>query len=287
MAITKKTWRILMPLVLLSGVGWLYWGNNAIEVTRITVAAKGAPEGLKIAHISDLHNKPFGDVLIDSVRQAMPDVIAVTGDLIDSRNTDVAVAMDFIRQAVQIAPVYYVTGNHESRVKEYALLEEQMTAAGVTILQDERTTIVYQGMAVELLGLEDPSFTAADDEAVALRLEKMMTGASGYTVLLSHRPELIEIYASSQADLVLCGHAHGGQFRLPLIGGLYAPGQGLLPHYTAGLHKMDQTNMVISRGLGNSLFPFRCNNRPELVVITIVGAEKERAAVASNDSKEA
>jgi len=101
------------------------------------------------------------------------------------------------------------------------------------------------------------------------KLKALLIEDSTYTVLLSHRPELFDVYADNNIDLVLSGHAHGGQVRLPFIDGLAAPNQGLFPQYSEGVHENNRTKMVVSRGLGNSIFPIRINNRPELVVFTL------------------
>jgi predicted MPP superfamily phosphohydrolase len=276
----KKVMSIILSASIIAFSVWVYWGNTSIQTTQIKISSKKIPsyfDGFTIVQISDLHNAEFGDNqsrLLNAVKNASPDIIAITGDLIDSRRTDVAKAMEFIDGAVKIAPVYYVTGNHESRTEEYAKLKEQMTKAGVVILEDEGTTIKCGKASIHLLGLNDPDFTETDDayESAAMinaKLKDMLSENNEYTILLSHRPELFDVYAANNIDLVLSGHAHGGQFRLPFIGGLVAPNQGLFPKYSEGMYEKDQTKMVVSRGLGNSIIPVRINNRPELVVITL------------------
>lgn len=261
---------------------WVYWGNTSIQTTQISINSKKIPasfDGFKIVQVSDLHNAEFGynqSKLLRAVRDASPDLIAVTGDLIDSSHTDVEKAMDFINGAIHIAPIYYVTGNHEAWTHEYAKLEKRMIESGVVILKDEGTTIKYGGDSIRLLGLNDPDFTIKGDmfgESAAMigtKLKGMLDGNSGYTILLSHRPELFQVYAANSIDLVLSGHAHGGQVRLPFVGGLVAPNQGFFPKYSEGVYEKNQTKMIVSRGLGNSIIPVRINNRPELVVITLV-----------------
>lgn len=260
---------------------WVYWGNTSIQTTQIHIKNERVPasfNGFRIVHVSDLHNAEFGadqSRLLGLVKAASPDLIAITGDLIDSRHTDVDKAMDFITGAVQIAPVYYVTGNHEARTKEYASLEVRMSEAKVFILKDEGIAVESGGESIRLLGVEDPSFTIEGDrlgENAAIidsKLKNMLSESGEYTILLSHRPELFEVYAANSIDLVFSGHAHGGQVRLPFVGGLFVPDQGVFPQYSEGVYEKDQTKMVVSRGLGNSIFPVRINNRPELVVITL------------------
>lgn len=259
---------------------WLAWGNTALEVNTYTVIGSRIPKGFsgfRIAQISDLHNASFGENnerLLSLLEEAQPDMIAITGDLIDSRRTDVEVALRFAREAVKIAPCYYVTGNHEARVSVYAELKAGLEAAGVTVLENEKVTIQRSGEEITVLGVDDPSFLADylfgdAAEVTEQALAELAAEEDSYTVLLAHRPELFQVYADSGVDLVFSGHAHGGQFRIPLIGGLVAPNQGFFPQYDSGLHTQGSTNMLVSRGLGNSIVPLRINNRPEIVVAVL------------------
>lgn len=264
---------VLVPALLI----WLLWANSSPAATQVTVASgalPGAFEGFKIAHVSDLHNAVFGrknEKLLSLIRAAEPDIIAITGDLIDSRHTDIDSALAFVEAAAEIAPVYYVTGNHESRL-DFDAIEPRLTAAGARVLRNEAEDIGRGGERIRLAGIDDPSFIrtgGTSEERAAAELEQLGDGGDTFTVLLAHRPELVEVYAEYGAGLVLSGHAHGGQVRLPLLGGLYAPGQGLLPEYDSGLYSLGETQMVVSRGLGNSVAPLRVNNRPELVIVTL------------------
>ena len=270
----------VMAAVLVPLVAWIAWGNTALELNTYTVSSAKLPQsfdGYRIAHVSDLHNAEMGkdnETLLTMLRDADPDIIAITGDLIDSRNTDIEVALQFVREAVKIAPCYYVTGNHEARVSEYGELKAGMEAAGVTVLEDVRTEISMEGETITLIGVNDPSYQTdylfGDSETVMdTKLEELHTEDDVFTILLSHRPELFDIYADHGMDLILSGHAHGGQFRLPFIGGLVAPNQGLFPEYDAGIYTEGNTNMLVSRGVGNSILPFRINNRPEVILIEL------------------
>lgn len=264
---------VLVPALLI----WLLWANSSPAATQVAVASgalPGAFEGFKIAHVSDLHNAVFGrenEKLLSLIRAAKPDIIAITGDLIDSRHTDIDSALAFVEAAAEIAPVYYVTGNHESRL-DFDEIEPRLIAAGARVLRNEAEDIGRGGERIRLAGIDDPSFIRTGgtaEERAAAELEQLGDGGGTFTVLLAHRPELVEVYAEYGAGLVLSGHAHGGQVRLPLLGGLYAPGQGLLPEYDSGLYSLGETQMVVSRGLGNSVAPLRVNNRPELVIVTL------------------
>ena len=208
------------------------------------------------------------------LKEAAPDMIAITGDLIDSRSTDVEVALQFAQEAVKIATCYYVTGNHEARVAEYVDLKKGLLEQGVIVLEDQRVELEHSGATIWLLGIDDPSFETdyllGDAEAVADRkLKQLMPDEDGFSVLLSHRPELFEVYWRYDVDLILTGHAHGGQFRFPFVGGLVAPNQGIFPDYDAGTYTEGHTHMIVSRGIGNSIIPIRFNNRPEVLLIEL------------------
>ena len=270
----------VVAAVLVALVIWIAWGNAALELNTYTISSSRIPEsfgGYRIAHVSDLHNAEMGEdneMLLSMLRDADPDMIAITGDLIDSRHTDVEVALQFIREAVKIAPCYYVTGNHEARVNEYGELKTGMETAGVIIPEDARAEISLEGETITLIGINDPSYQTdylfGDAQTVVdTKLAELHTDSDGYTILLSHRPELFDTYADHDMDLILSGHAHGGQFRLPFIGGLVAPNQGLFPEYDAGIYTEGNTNMLVSRGIGNSILPFRINNRPEVLLIEL------------------
>jgi len=282
--VTAKKKRLIvlavLAAILLALILWIAWGNKALELNTFSISSSKLPEsfdGYRIAHVSDLHNAEIGkdnEKLLVMLWDADPDMIVITGDIIDSRNTDIEVALQFVQEAVKIAPCYYVTGNHEARVNEYGELKAGMEAAGVTVLEDARTEISLEGDTITLIGVNDPSFQTdylfGDSETVMKsKLEELHTENDGFTILLSDRPELFDTYADHDIDLILCGHAHGGQFRLPFVGGLVAPNQGLFPEYDAGIYTEGNTNMLVSRGVGNSILPFRINNRPEVILIEL------------------
>ena len=282
--IKKKRTKIItlsvigIALVLL--IVWIAWGNSALELNSYRIASNSLPkefEGFRIAQVSDLHNAEMGkdnEKLISMLVEAAPDIIVITGDIIDSRNTNVDVALDFAEQAVKIAPCYYVTGNHEARVDEYSDLKDGLIELGVTVLEDAKTEMVCSGESIVLVGVTDPSFETdylfGDDETVLnSKLNELISEEDGYVILLSHRPELFDTYVENKVDLIFSGHAHGGQFRIPFIGGVVAPNQGVFPKYDAGIYSEGDTNMVVSRGVGNSIIPFRINNRPEVILIEL------------------
>ena len=263
--------RRIVPVLILALVIWLLWANTAIEVNEWTIESADIPEqfgGFRIAQVSDLHNTEFGrdnERLLKLLRESEPDIIVITGDLIDSRNTDLQIALAFAEKAVQIAPCYYVSGNHESRISGGAALRQGLLDAGVTVLEDRSVTLERSGGALTLVGLADPDFRGP----FVAGLREMTGQQEGCTILLSHRPEYFELYADCGVDLVFSGHAHGGQVRLPFVGGLIAPGQGLFPEYDSGLYRKGDTVMLVSRGLGNSIVPLRVNDRPEILVAVL------------------
>lgn len=246
--------------------------NKHLETTHYTYAAEqlGADlEGYRIVQISDLHNAKFGknnQKLVGRIRECEPDMIVLTGDLVDSNHTNVDRAVQFVDEIVKICPVYYVTGNHEYWLEksEYDELMDGLIGAGVVILDDQVVEISRGDAKFRLVGLDDKSLTDGT-------LEALLSDEKEFTVVLAHEPQYLVRYASSGVDLVLSGHAHGGQFRLPFVGGIVAPDQGFLPEYTAGEYYMNGTEMIVSRGLGNSVIPVRLFNFPEIVCVDLVG----------------
>ena len=277
----KKHAAALLLLIIFGA--WVFWTNAALQTTEITVTGTRIPEafeGFRIAQVSDLHDaQPGGSHrrLVNALKEAQPDIIALTGDMVDSSRTDVENTLAFARQAAQIAPTYYVNGNHEAIIpeSEYRTLTDGLRACGVTVFEDEAVTLERGADAIRLIGLNDIghlNVSGVDAKIAAMQqtLEGLLAGDDSFSIVLSHRPELMDAYAQTNADLVLSGHAHGGQFRLPFIGGMIAPGQGLFPEYDSGLYTQNNTNMVVSRGVGNSVIPLRFNNRPEIVIIELI-----------------
>ncbi|MBE6847414.1 MAG: metallophosphoesterase [Ruminococcus sp.] len=257
---------ILIPVCVFS--------NTHLTVTEYDFAHADIPEGFegyRIVHLSDLHNAVFGEndeKLIGKITELAPDLIVLTGDMIDASNhTDYDKALLLMKQLPDIAPTYYVFGNHElelpkDKTAEFVAMAE---VCGVHYLNDEQTVLQAEnGDEITLIGLNDRSLDT-------LTLHHMVEWEyrRKFHLVLAHEPQLLSHYAKADVDLILSGHAHGGQFRLPFVGGLYAPDQGLFPKMTEGLHEKNGTAMIISRGLGNSAFPVRLGNFPEIVCITL------------------
>ncbi|MBR5827489.1 MAG: metallophosphoesterase [Clostridia bacterium] len=267
---------LCVTALLITVLGIAARDTKSFKKTEYTVNDKNLPtgfDGFKIAMVSDLHNATFGEgnsKLLSALEKAEPDIIAITGDLVDSSHTDLSVALDFAEKSVKIAPSYYVSGNHEAWLSEevYEAFIAKLKATGVTVLTDEKTDIVHNGDTITLAGVSDPDFADAD-YIFESKVGHLTEDSELYTLLLSHRPEFFDVYHQCGVNLVLSGHTHAGQIRLPLIGAFIAPGQGFFPEYDKGIFIEDDTTMIVSAGLGNSVIPFRFCNQAELVIITL------------------
>lgn len=259
---------------------WLGWGNKALVTTEIVVNDERIPSsfsGFRIVQVSDLHNTTFGkenEKLVKTIEKAKPDIIVLTGDMVDMKRRDIDLVLSFVEKIIPLAPVYFVTGNHDVKVLHRERLFEGMEKRGVTVLRNEKVDIEKDGEKITLMGIDDPKFLddfMKDDDRTNTKnaVESLMSEDDSYAILLAHRAEMFDVFASCGIDLVFSGHAHGGQVRLGSSGGLLAPGQGWFPQYDAGLYEKENTKMIVSRGLGNSSFPFRINNRPEVVVAVL------------------
>ncbi|MET3576836.1 metallophosphoesterase [Bhargavaea ullalensis] len=274
----KKT-LVLLAAVLAVSV-FLYWDNGRLTVTRHTIADSRLPEaldGLRIVQLSDVHDSEFGKAqedLVEAVRKERPDCIFITGDFIDSNRFDLKKSMAMIPGLTGIADVFYVTGNHEAASNEVGAVTGALSDAGVHVLRNESVMVGRGDGRFAVTGIDDPLMGAGGAGEDAHAAEALVEAAAGipedvYQVLLAHRPEQLDLYAEAGVPLAFSGHAHGGQVRLPFIGGLIAPGQGWLPDLTSGVHEQGGTRIVISRGLGNSIVPLRVLNPPEIVSVTL------------------
>ncbi len=261
---------------------------NTLKLVRYPVIAAGLPHPVRIVLVTDLHSCAYGKgqrKLLDAIDEQSPDLILLGGDIFDDKLPDDN-AVVFLREIGGKYPCYYVTGNHEYWSGEagfrekMALLEE----CGVVRLSGDAVSVDVGGAKLALCGADDPDAwgggrgfaeyrTGSFREQAAQAADRAEAGS--YTILLAHRPEQLELYASLGFDLVLAGHAHGGQWRIPgILNGLYAPDQGLFPPYAGGRYEWDGTVMIVSRGLAReSTWAPRFCNRPELVVIELIQNE--------------
>ncbi len=230
---------IIIFVFLISFGAYCLWADKALTSRSFEITDKSIPaafDGFRVVHISDLHNALFGkenEKLLEKIKAEEPDIIAVTGDIIDSRRTDTAVAIDFIEKALKIADVYYVTGNHEYRSPQGKELVEDIERLGATVLKNESLELKKGGSKITICGIEDPYFYGGymsdEEEYVTAYTLDGIEKTKNFTLLLSHRPEFFNLYCEYGFDLVLSGHAHGGQVRLPFVGGVVAPNQGFFP----------------------------------------------------------
>lgn len=270
-----------IALIVLAGIIiFLYLQNNIIDITQYNIKSNDCGS-LKIVQLSDLHSKPFGKVL-KKTQELNPDIICITGDYINDRCKNKEKMLNFGKELVKIAKVYYITGNHERRLENFESIMQELSDIGFIVLLNRVSVFNDKGFDVSILGLDENqadfddykarkngTFVYKDMSPYFADLEKN----SGFKIVLSHFPENFENvkemnYSQYDFDLQLSGHAHGGQFCLPFIGPVFSPGQGLFPKYAKGSFG-DRPKLIVSRGLGNAEFPFRLFNHPEINVINI------------------
>ncbi len=263
---------------------WVYWTNKTIEVSYHNIDSDKIPEtfeGYKIAHISDFHNKEWNGKLVELIKKENVDLILISGDIINDYKPSLEVIDRFIGDIAKIADIYYVTGNHEARSDHYDDIVEILNKYEVNILSNESHKIYIEQEYIVINGIDDPCMNTKevycnDENQYQTRIKitennikELNLNSEDYNILLSHRPEHYETYLKYDLDLTLCGHAHGGQIIIPIIGSLFAPNQGWFPKYTSGLYSDDDKHMIVSRGLGDSVIPIRFNNLFELVIIEL------------------
>ncbi len=257
--------------------GFFYTQQTWLTTREVAVVLDGLPQGfdgLRIAQISDLHGMEFGtdnSRLLEQVADFAPDLIAVTGDLIDEEDT-MELVPHLAAALADIAPTYYVTGNHEWARGEVSELIAALESAGVVCLQNQSVILERSGDRLALCGVHDPNGYA--DQKTPEELMTELTGAKGelFTLLLAHRNTLFPRYAAAGYDFVLSGHGHGGLIRLPFTDGLVGTNMDLFPTYTNGEYTSGDSTLFVSRGLGNNPKMFRLFNRPDLPLITLRAA---------------
>ena len=270
---------MLILLIAMLILMYIYTDNENIQVTSYQITHEQIPSefnGFRIAQVADLHNTEFGDNnsdLLSLLVESKPDIIVFTGDQIDARRLDFDIVLHFVQEAVKIAPCYLVTGNHEGSIPQTAQHLSILEDAGVIVLMDELIELDHNGATIDLIGLHDATMSRLysiyyPKEILEMALQDLDLNKEHFTILLAHNPEFLYVYERNHIDLALCGHNHGGQIR---IGdqGLISAGKKLFPKYDAGVYTLDDATMVLSRGLGNSAFPWRINNPPELVIVEL------------------
>lgn len=270
----RKT-AVLLVLTALLAAGFLLWGNCSLQTTETALVSPALPpafDGLRIVELADLHGRVFGRGsrrLLAAVRRAEPDLICIDGDLFDE-HTDLAMLPPLLRGLCAIAPVYYVTGNHEWRVPGLRGILAQMRACGVTVLQDDWRVLRCGEDALVLAGTDDPCGPAERKTPAELIADiRAEAGEAAFLLLLAHRNDQLPQWSALGVQAVLAGHCHGGVVRLPFVGGLFGTDRRLFPAWDAGLYRQGETALYVSRGLGYTNVHFRLFNRPEVAVIVL------------------
>lgn len=282
----RKKWLIIMTaIVLLVGavILWVRWTDDTVRTTVYRVEAP-LTESIRIVQLTDLHGKAFGndnDVLVELVAEQKPDMIVLTGDVMDKSDDNPALICRLITRLSEIAPVYWCYGNHEYSwmASHDESLKPALTEAGATVLDTAYLDITVNGQPIRIGGYEgyyrQPHMLVRDPQQKAAELEFAadFEDTDRYKILLNHIATAWtdwEYIDKHPVDLVLTGHYHGGQICLPLVGGLYAPYVGLFPEYTRGLFEGSEGICVLSAGLGSSPGIPRINNPPELVAVELI-----------------
>ena len=274
---------VLLILLLLAGI-LLYDGNTRIVTSVYELSYKNLPEsfnGYRIVVLSDIHASVFGDnnkILINKVKEAKPDIIAIIGDLIDGyeklpTEKQLEIAETLVTNLTPIAPVYYITGNHEWNSGAIRPLLAMLKEREVQILRNRYTLLESGGETIILAGTDDPNGPADMKKPIEFVEEIFEAEGKGFIVMLEHRNNNLLLYDTLGVDLVICGHAHGGLIRLPFTDGLMGPQRDWFPTYTSGIYTSGKTSMVVSRGLGNHTGIPRVFNNPHLVVVELKRGE--------------
>lgn len=272
-----RRWKtaVLLVLTALLAAGFLLWGNCSLQTTETALVSPALPpafDGLRIVELADLHGRVFGRGsrrLLAAVRRAEPDLICIDGDLFDE-HTDLAMLPPLLRGLCAIAPVYYVTGNHEWRVPGLRGILAQMRTCGVTVLQDDWRVLRRGEDALIVAGTDDPCGPAERKTPAELIADiRAEAGEAAFLLLLAHRNDQLPQWSALGVQAVLAGHCHGGVVRLPFVGGLFGTDRRLFPAWDAGLYRQGETALYVSRGLGYTNVHFRLFNRPEVAVIVL------------------
>ncbi|MPM39333.1 hypothetical protein SDC9_85966 [bioreactor metagenome] len=282
---TIRIFKIAVSTVVIFGILLFFavklFDNSNIELTFYEIKSDSVSSNIRVVQLTDLHMREFGQNnadLVSQVNALSPDVIAITGDMSNDNDTNYDVVINLCKKLVDIAPVYYSLGNNEYDMYLFdkSKIISDIEATGVTVLHNDKKEITVNDNKIQIVGLSESNPSLRDDYGNGMtRKQKFLNDIGdydGFRLLLSHRPELfLESGAmyDFKADLVLSGHTHGGLIRIPFVGGLYAPDQGLFPDIVEGLYVFKNNKVIVCRGLGNSEFVPRINNQPEIAVVDI------------------
>lgn len=258
----------------------IFANNKKLKQSNLSLSFNNLPasfDNFRIAQISDIHcdKVGFSDLsFINKIKKFSPDIIIITGDILDSYKNNTDVAYNILCQLAIISPCYFVSGNHELRLpEEYERLQTILNKLNITNLNNTSLLLEKNNDFINLVGVEDYNHFKNEDNLnhrnnFKETLDELYS-STHFNILLSHRPEKFPMYVEAKYDLIFSGHAHGGQWRIPFIGGIYSPSQGFFPKYTNGKYIKENSTLIVSRGLGNSSFPIRINNPIELVLVTL------------------
>lgn len=271
----KKIRRLLALLALFAlAAGFVYWQNFTLQVEPVELFFESLPpqfDGLRVAELSDLHGRSFGENnvrLLRTLQKARPDMICICGDLFDEK-TDLTMLEPLLTGLTDIAPVYYVTGNHEWQVKNLREILQKMRAWGVTVLENEGRVLSRGGAEMVVAGVHDPCGPYDMKTPAALVRELRSAQGNDFILMLSHRNDELAMWSQLGVQLVLSGHCHGGVVRLPFVGGVFGTRRELFPEYDAGVYRQDGTTLFVSRGLGYTNVHFRLFNRPHVPIMIL------------------
>ena len=275
----RKKHRWILPVLAILVALALIALDERLILRTYTVASPKLTAEVRLAVVTDFHSSDNADDVAAMVASCAPDAVLLVGDLFDddTQNRPTERTLSLMRQLSAQYPCYYVSGNHEAWTGEMDALYQQTADTGVTVLRMSSGVLTVRGQRIALCGIPDPYemvFSGAPDTEEQLRQALENVDSADFTVLLAHRPELLAKYAQFPADLVVSGHAHGGQVRIPgVLNGLYAPNQGWFPKLAGGAYTQDGTTLIVSRGLAVRTRLPRIFNRPEVVLVRCVPAE--------------
>lgn len=275
----RKKHRWILPVLAILVALALIALDERLILRTYTVASPKLTAEVRLAVVTDFHSSDNADDVAAMVASCAPDVVLLVGDLFDddTQNRPTERTLSLMRRLSAQYPCYYVSGNHEAWTGEMDALYQQTAEAGVTVLRMSSGVLTVRGQRIALCGIPDPYemvFSGAPDTEEQLRQAMENVDSADFTVLLAHRPELLAKYAQFPLDLVVSGHAHGGQVRIPgVLNGLYAPNQGWFPKLAGGAYTQDGTTLIVSRGLAVRTRLPRIFNRPEVVLVRCVPAE--------------
>lgn len=274
-----KKHRWILPVLAILVILTLIALDERLILRTYTVASPKLTAEVRLAVVTDFHSSDNADDVVAMVASCAPDAVLIVGDMFDddTQNRPTERTLSLMRQLSAQYPCYYVSGNHEAWTGEMDALYQQTEEAGVTVLRMSSGVLTVRGQRIALCGIPDPYemvFSGAPDTEEQLRQAMENVDSADFIVLLAHRPELLAKYAQFPLDLVVSGHAHGGQVRIPgVLNGLYAPNQGWFPKLAGGAYTQDGTTLIVSRGLAVRTRLPRIFNRPEVVLVRCVPAE--------------